>query len=555
MLRWILGLVFVLVLSVSALGQIRFDRLVVDSEGPKDPWAKILADINADGFTDVIIGGRKGPLVWYAYPNWDKHVITDGGYNTVDGEAGDIDGDGDLDIVMGGLIWYENPNIIGMGALRPWKAHKVADHPTHDIELGDLDGDGKLDIVTRDQSEFGSKKGDKIYLWRQGSEQKWTHKVLTCAHGEGIELADLDGDGDADIVIGGTWFENDGQGLAGDWPAHVFGQWHPNATVQVADIDADGRLDVVLSPSELKGIFYKMSWFQAPADPKAGNWTEHLIADRVECVIHGLVTADMNADGTIDVVASEMHQGADPDEVTVFFNGRKGASWTKQVISTKGSHYIQTADIDADGDVDLLGANWSGPHQPIELWINQTRDSRESKLAESAGGRKPLVVYLVRHAEKAGSGRDPELSQAGRQRAVALAQVLSNAGIEHVHSSDFLRTRNTAAPTAAQFDLKVQLYDPRNLPALAKKLKSAGGRHLVVGHSNTTPKMTELLGGDPGPRIDESNEYDRLYIVEIAPDGTVTSTMLRYGKPYLPGQAHIPYRVDRRVLAAGRPQH
>ena len=43
----------------------------------------------------------------------------------------------------------------------------MADHKTHDIELADLDRDGKLDIVTRDQSDFGAKAGDKVYLWRQ----------------------------------------------------------------------------------------------------------------------------------------------------------------------------------------------------------------------------------------------------------------------------------------------------------------------------------------------------------------------------------------------------
>ncbi len=532
MTRWVFVLAFVLAFSVSSLAEIPFDHVVVDSNGPKDPWAKVLADINGDGLTDIVIGGRKGPLVWYANPNWNKSLITEGGYNTVDGEAGDIDGDGDLDIVMGGLFWYENPNVIGMGPIRPWKAHKIADHPTHDIELGDLDGDGKLDIVTRDQSEFGAKKGDKIYLWLQGPDQTWTHKVLVCAHGEGIELADLDADGDLDIVIGGTWYENEGKGLDGDWPAHIFCQWHSNATVQVADINADGRLDVVLSPSELKDSFYKISWFQAPADPKAANWPEHVIVDRIECVIHGLVTADMNGDGLVDVVASEMHQGADPDEVVVFVNGQKGASWTKQVISNKGSHYIQAADIDADGDVDLLGANWSGPYQPTELWVNRLRDRQKAEAVRSA--QKSLVVFLVRHAEKADAGRDPQLSETGRQRAMALAQMLHDADIQYVHSSDYLRTRDTAAPVAAEFGLEIQLYDPAQLPALVEKLRQTGGRHLVVGHSNTTPKMVELLGGNPGSPIDERSEYDRLYTIEIAPDGTVTSLMLRYGKPYLP---------------------
>jgi hypothetical protein len=367
--RMWLQFVLLLALSLPAVAEVRFDHVILDRDGPKDPWAKIVGDINGDAFPDVVIGGRQGPLVWYEYPSWSKAVIAKGGYNTVDGE---LDGDGDLDVVMGGLIWYENPRPGGDPAGGLWRAHKVADHPTHDVELADLDGDGDLDIVTRDQSEFGHKAGNRIYLWRQDSGDKWTQKAIDCPHGEGIVLADLDKDGDPDVVIGGVWFENTGDIVHGPWSGHPFAEWHPNATVQVADINGDGRPDVVLSPSELKGQTYKMSWFEAPADPKADNWTEHVIVEPIECVIHGLVTADMDGDGAMDVVSSEMHQGVDPDEVAVFFNRANGTKWVKQVVSTKGSHLIRVADIGNDGDMDIVGANWSGPYQPVELWENES---------------------------------------------------------------------------------------------------------------------------------------------------------------------------------------
>jgi hypothetical protein len=297
-------------------------------------------------------------------------TIAEGGYKTVDGEAGDIDGDGDLDIVMGGLIWYENPRPATDPAKSLWPAHRVADHPTHDLELADLDRDGDLDIVTRDQSEFGHKAGNEIHVWRQDKGDTWSHAVIKCPHGEGLCLADLDSDGDADIVTGGIWFENPRRLVSHIWPRHAFAEWHPSATVQTADINSDGRLDVVLSPSELKGQWHRLSWFEAPADPRQPDWPEHTIVDRIECVIHGLVTADFDGDGVPDVAASEMHQGQDPDEVALFLNRNAGATWDKQVLSTKGSHYIRAGDFGADGDIDLLGANWSGPYQPVELWEN-----------------------------------------------------------------------------------------------------------------------------------------------------------------------------------------
>jgi len=151
---------------------------------------------------------------------------------------------------------------------------------------------------------------------------------------------------------------------------------------------------------------------------------------------------------------------------------------------------------------------------------------------------KPLQVFLVRHAEKIDKSKDPNLSAEGLERALILARVLRDSRIEYVHSSDFIRTRDTATPIADAQELEVELYDPRNLPILVEKLRRKGGRHLVVGHSNTTPLMVELLGGEPGAEINEESEYDRLYIVTVATDRSVNSVMLRYGNMYNQPKQH-----------------
>ncbi len=171
------------------------------------------------------------------------------------------------------------------------------------------------------------------------------------------------------------------------------------------------------------------------------------------------------------------------------------------------------------------------------LVLTITLIGSSSTPVSSASTNGPLVVFLVRHGEKADLGKDPELSPAGRERAAILANTLRNAEIEHVHSSDYSRTRETAAPTAAQYGLEVRLYNPRDLPALVGELRKTGGRHLVVGHSTTTPSMVMLLGGKPHSAINEAGEFDRLYIVTIGEDGAASSVMMYYGEPYRAGQS------------------
>jgi len=131
------------------------------------------------------------------------------------------------------------------------------------------------------------------------------------------------------------------------------------------------------------------------------------------------------------------------------------------------------------------------------------------------------VIYLVRHAEKADDGTgDPPLSEAGERRAQALARMFADAGVTAVHTTAYRRTRATAAPIAAALGMTPREYDPRALEAFAQRLTGAGGRHLVVGHSNTTPELVRLLGGSAEPMSED--EYGRFYEVTIGADGVRT---------------------------------
>jgi len=91
---------------------------------------------------------------------------------------------------------------------------------------------------------------------------------------------------------------------------------------------------------------------------------------------------------------------------------------------------------------------------------------------------------------------------------------LKDVPLTRIYSSDYIRTRDTAAPLAAAKGLNVKIYNPRDLEGLSERLLNETGHIVVVGHSNTTPELSQLLGGESGPPFVEATEYDRLYILE-----------------------------------------
>ena len=192
--------------------------------------------------------------------------------------------------------------------------------------------------------------------------------------GEGTSLGDIDGDGDLDIAHNGFWLENPGNVFAA-WPKHTIdSSWFGVLVgVLVADINGDGRKDVVLAPSE--SADGKFAWYEA-ADPKNGPWTEHII-DASVSYFHTFKAADVDGNGTLDLVTAEMHQSDDPDEVSVYRNLGGGLAWSQQIIGTTGSHNLRIADIDLDGDIDVVGVNWlevAADGAAVTLWRNLLAD-------------------------------------------------------------------------------------------------------------------------------------------------------------------------------------
>lgn len=121
-------------------------------------------------------------------------------------------------------------------------------------------------------------------------------------------------------------------------------------------------------------------------------------------------------------------------------------------------------------------------------------------------------IYLVRHAEKQITQKDPELTRCGLLRATNIAKQLELIKFDHVYSTKYKRTKQTAAPIAQQENITTEYYDPSHLPEFANALIAKQKNSLVVGHSNTTAVLAGLLVAESGEAFDES-VYDRIYQV------------------------------------------
>jgi len=377
---------FFCVCAVS-FGQIPFEYVVIDKEAIGH---RGVGDIDGNGFNDIAAVNYP-TLIWYQYPNWQKHLVVDISkfddyktYRSCDMELADIDGDGDLDIVGrigipnndrdGINCWFANPRPKGSAAKGTWKRHNIAETEyVRDIEVRDFNKDNKLDVVVRMHT--------KVCLYLQKNPDSWTSVTINIHDHEGMEVADLDRDGNPDIVLNGFWLETPSDPVQGKWIEHDIdkkwwkqktGSWTDNnSKVTVADMNKDGRPDVLLSHPEKAG--YPVSWYEAPASPVKGQWKERVIGRVDKC--HNLKAADFDNDGDLDVLAGEMPNipKEAPYPVMVFINQGNAFRWKQQVLANHGNYSAQIGDIDNDGDTDIIGLR-NHNRAPIEMWRNKTSD-------------------------------------------------------------------------------------------------------------------------------------------------------------------------------------
>ena len=358
--------------------QLRFVYTEIDSQ---HAGRLGIGDIDGDGHRDIVLHtwstdrGKvsDGSISWYRYPEWSRAVIKDNDHIFGDGVVVvDIDGDRDLDVVTAKgndssaqVWWFENP---GGEATTGWKEYRIAEVETEsevkDIYVHDMDGDGKQDVIVRTKHFFA--------LYFQDQPGAWTERALENRQREGMTLADLDGDGDYDAVMNGFWRENPSDPRQDPWTEHVIDElWYTDATggwqdhsvrATVADFNGDGKADVAFSHSEKTG--FHIAWYET-ADPRSDQpWVKHVIDVVDYC--HTLQAADMDNDGDADLLAATLKRTEAP-KILILLNGGQGMTWERHEVADKSAYKARAADIDDDGDLDILTSlSWEDP--PIMLW-------------------------------------------------------------------------------------------------------------------------------------------------------------------------------------------
>ena len=205
--------------------------------------------------------------------------------------------------------------------------------------------------------------------------------VAKDASDEGFAVADMDQDGDLDLISGYrvpdadaevptylVWFENPGGALTPDWKRHDVGRTtYAIDRVEAGDFDGDGRPDIVVSEERYPGLEPDATlWCYTKRDT---GFVRSAIVTQYS--MNSLDVADLNQDGHDDILTAE-HKG---DALTLQLWQNDGAgNFTKQELDRgKESHLGTRAhDMDGDGDLDIISIGWD-QHKFVHLWRNDAK--------------------------------------------------------------------------------------------------------------------------------------------------------------------------------------
>ena len=340
-----------------------------------------LGDLDGDGKLDLVVieGGMhaKGKsFAWFQAPAasgdaWTRHDFKHAApLKRFLGSArlGDVDGDGDLDLVLSSDLHSGDTMLADVLVLlnpRPgrsiddqWDFHYVARdlsfHHINDMEVADMDQDGKLDVVVR------SLVPNEIHIFFQDRPDAWARKSIPTLleQSEGLAVGRLNDDDLPDITFTGYVLRAPARPREEDYvriPVDAdYARVNQNTKEALGDIDGDGRFDLLLSPAEAYrgGKPHDLAWYHNPGGDLSATWEKHVILSHTNNT-HTVKLARVNGDPSLDVITGAAW---DPRSIRIYYNFGDGNFTPPQIISDVNGLYSGiAADFDGDGDCDIIG--------------------------------------------------------------------------------------------------------------------------------------------------------------------------------------------------------
>jgi len=353
-------------------------------------WSAMAGDMDGDGDIDIVGSARFGSRVaWWENDgglNFTEHLISSSAALAMGIYLTDLDSDGDTDVVAthqdgDEVAWYEND---GQGTFTGRIVSPLLS-PSY-VYATDVDSDGDTDVLAAACED----NSNRIAWYENDGNQHFTEHIVKedWDHANSIYAADVDSDGDVDIL--GTasfrtgagngevaWFENDG---SEQFTEHtISANWARPNNVYASDIDLDGDVDVLATVC----IVDQLVWFENDGEE---NFTRLTIAEnfqRPRCVR----TADLDDDGDIDILGAAINS----NEIAWWENDGQ-QNFTKRVVTAtfNGATEVSASDIDQDGDLDILGAAQFANR--ITWWENTLYGVFFS--ADITTGHAPLAVQF-----------------------------------------------------------------------------------------------------------------------------------------------------------------
>jgi hypothetical protein len=373
------------------LGSLNVAHAQSSSSPANSPSPVYATDVNADGKPDLLSAtAGSDEVAWHRRAEEgfsDRTVITDQANGAHSVIGADLDGDGDADVLSASrfdnkIAWYENTDGYGRFSDQKVIANEASDPQS--IVAADFDGDGDQDLL------YCSWEDGKV-AWYENTDGAGSFSDVNvisnnAGGAEAVYAADLDGDGDKDALsasssVGGTnkiaWYRNTAGGFASQ---NIISQKMRGARVVLAaDLDGDGDQDV-LSASTGDG---KVAWYENTDG--YGTFSKQRVITTKARGARSLSAADLDGDGDLDVLSASTKNG-----MLAWYENTDGSgsfSGPKVISSTASYASVFTADVDGDGDPDVL----SGSEKNAQItWFRNDLDE-----GAGFGTAQPVVRQLA----------------------------------------------------------------------------------------------------------------------------------------------------------------